>query len=341
MMDTYFTLSLLDNEDLYVSDTKHASRNPSWHLLPESIPSEKLADEKGKYRLTLWGRKSADSVEDPDGSREYRVISEWTLDFSSLEFVGTDLADHEKVFPANTPLFEFLDGFYTLAKAGNMEDAEESLPVKVDHQKVKGSYKLECINRIVAAQKEILLIQDSINTLQRSSEALASRKSKLTATERRAEILGRIAFIEKEMTARTQSIQSSRLKLKEMKEILAIRNRQLRESGPDRESTRHGLDLKQAELARTKLGCSKTCAHISFRQRRLIFDMKSIYPIELGLVGNLMSIRGIKLPNSEFSGFDDERISTGLGYTAHLIIMIATYLEVPLRYPSTLCHHAP
>jgi hypothetical protein len=30
---------------------------------------------------------------------------------------------------------------------------------------------------------------------------------------------------------------------------------------------------------------------------------------------------------------DEEKVSTALGYTAHLITMIARYLQVPLRYP--------
>ncbi|KAJ3214972.1 hypothetical protein HDU67_000989 [Dinochytrium kinnereticum] len=332
MIDSYFALDVVDggenstgvyqnirkninytveNEHTFVSETKYGSKNPSWQLLPDSISPDKVLFENGKYSLTLWGRRSADSAEYPSAAeREFQVLSEWVLDFSALEFMGKDLADHEKVFPPNTLLLEFPDGFFKMSKAPPLLNTIRSK----DHTSLNASHGFDkpvaklMFYSIVAAQKELLSIQSSINTLQKNSEALTSRKVKLTATERKAEVLGRIAFVEKEMMARTQNIQSSRMKLKEQKDILAIRNRQLRESGPDRESTRHALDLKQAELGRTKLGCAKACAHISFRQRRLIFDMRSVYPIELVSAGNVMSIRGIKLPNSEFS-------------------------EVPLRYP--------
>jgi NO-binding membrane sensor protein with MHYT domain len=35
-----------------------------------------------------------------------------------------------------------------------------------------------------------------------------------------------------------------------------------------------------------------------------------------------------------YDGQNDERISTALGFTAHLVSMLAYYLEIPLRYPT-------
>ncbi|KAJ3107467.1 hypothetical protein HDU97_004063 [Phlyctochytrium planicorne] len=315
MMDSYFTLKTNGDgfgetaaKEVFVSDVRKKSLNPSWQLLPDSIGSSKVPFDTGSYSLTLWGKKSAESSQNTGEHNDFQILEEWRVDLSSLEFVGHDLADHGRSFPSNTLLFQFLDGYYMQTTGFEAEDPEETLPVKVDSQKVKRSCKLECITRIVAAQKELLLMQNSIDALQESSESLTIRKSRIA--DKKADIQGRIAFIEREIMSRTQSIQSCRIRLKEMKETLAIRNRQLRESGVDRETTRHVLDSRQAELGRTK------------------------YELNLKVSpGNVMSIRGIKLPNSEFPGSDDERISTGLGYAAHLVIMIATYLEVPLRYP--------
>lgn len=44
-------------------------------------------------------------------------------------------------------------------------------------------------------------------------------------------------------------------------------------------------------------------------------------------------IRGIYLPNSVYTGCDEESIATALGFTAHLVSMLAFYLNIPLRYP--------
>jgi NO-binding membrane sensor protein with MHYT domain len=40
------------------------------------------------------------------------------------------------------------------------------------------------------------------------------------------------------------------------------------------------------------------------------------------------------LPNSIYDGQNDELIATALGFTAHLVSMLAYYLEIPLRYPT-------
>lgn len=45
-------------------------------------------------------------------------------------------------------------------------------------------------------------------------------------------------------------------------------------------------------------------------------------------------IAGVHLPNSEsFSGHSDIEVSTSLGHCAHLVNMLATFLDVPLQYP--------
>lgn len=41
------------------------------------------------------------------------------------------------------------------------------------------------------------------------------------------------------------------------------------------------------------------------------------------------------LPNSVFAGYDEETVATALGYTGHLVSMLAYYLALPLRYPIT------
>ena len=45
------------------------------------------------------------------------------------------------------------------------------------------------------------------------------------------------------------------------------------------------------------------------------------------------SISGYELPNSKFSGLDSEKIATALGFTAHLVTLLAHWFNIPLRYP--------
>lgn len=58
---------------------------------------------------------------------------------------------------------------------------------------------------------------------------------------------------------------------------------------------------------------------------------QAIYPIKYHDTLKEYTIRGLELPADLYS-MDDERISSALGYTAHLVCMLAKYLQIPLRY---------
>lgn len=64
-------------------------------------------------------------------------------------------------------------------------------------------------------------------------------------------------------------------------------------------------------------------------------DLQNIYPIESVDDETLQfTIRGVRLPSTgKFEGRQDEEIATALGWTAHLVYLLAGYLGVPLRYP--------
>lgn len=59
--------------------------------------------------------------------------------------------------------------------------------------------------------------------------------------------------------------------------------------------------------------------------------LQAIYPIKFHEKLGEYTIRGLELPTDLYS-IDDERVSSALGYTAHLVCMLAKYLKVPLRY---------
>ncbi|RCH83597.1 hypothetical protein CU098_000137, partial [Rhizopus stolonifer] len=71
------------------------------------------------------------------------------------------------------------------------------------------------------------------------------------------------------------------------------------------------------------------------RRKELIADLFCIYPIEQSYDDSQQfSIRGVCLPNSSYDGKNNESIATALGFTVHLVSMLAFYLEIPLRYPT-------
>ncbi|KAG5887925.1 hypothetical protein JTB14_003021 [Gonioctena quinquepunctata] len=77
--------------------------------------------------------------------------------------------------------------------------------------------------------------------------------------------------------------------------------------------------------------------HVQLQQRRcqLLKQLSGIYPIDK-TPDDKFSILGIHLPNSDvLADCSDTGLSVALGYIAHILIMISTFLQVPLRYPVT------
>jgi hypothetical protein len=101
------------------------------------------------------------------------------------------------------------------------------------------------------------------------------------------------------------------------------------------ETQHHSLDdCKQllcpetTQILRDRL---KELQDLRLRRRFEIIDvLRHIFPIVL--VG-VPTIRTVMLPNCTFAGYDEDQIATGLGYAAHLVLLLSQYTSISLRYP--------
>jgi len=64
----------------------------------------------------------------------------------------------------------------------------------------------------------------------------------------------------------------------------------------------------------------------------IIFFSSKIFPLPFEQKVQLFKICGLALPNTEYTGFDEEQIASALGYISQAVLSIANYFEVPLRY---------
>merc|ERR1711916_413768 len=67
---------------------------------------------------------------------------------------------------------------------------------------------------------------------------------------------------------------------------------------------------------------------------KMVGELNKIYPIRRSS-GNhtVLSIASVRLPNSDFTGCDEEEVAAALGYVAHLLCVLTRWFDVPLRYP--------
>lgn len=132
----------------------------------------------------------------------------------------------------------------------------------------------------------------------------------------------------------TDPHRSDRRRIDRLREAIRNRRLALEEAGSRHREGEEYLDESQLTLTRNRELHARTTASLNTRRKELLADLFSIYPIEqVSAESSQLQIRGCVLPNSVYVGYEEERIATALGYTCHLVCMLAYYLGLPLRYP--------
>uniref|UniRef100_A0A667XYT9 UV radiation resistance associated gene n=1 Tax=Myripristis murdjan TaxID=586833 RepID=A0A667XYT9_9TELE len=120
--------------------------------------------------------------------------------------------------------------------------------------------------------------------------------------------------------------QKERAQLQKKEEAFTSQHESLKEE-------KESLTKLQKECTAKREQFLKSNAQLTFRCRQLLSELSYIYPIDLANQSDYV-ICGVKLPNSEdFQAKDDGSVAVALGYTAHLVLMISCFLQIPLRYP--------
>ncbi|CAM9915739.1 unnamed protein product, partial [Chrysoparadoxa australica] len=84
-------------------------------------------------------------------------------------------------------------------------------------------------------------------------------------------------------------------------------------------------------LAEGKSCLSEVEAMLVARQARLVSDLEKVYPIKHHERSGQDTIRSLEVPQ-DLHSLDDEVVSSALGYVAHLVLCLAKYMGVSLRY---------
>eukprot|EP00752_Nemacystus_decipiens_P007780 g6948.t1 len=183
----------------------------------------------------------------------------------------------------------------------------------------------QVLRRVLKAEEEA----------ERGRAELAAKLDKMSPHERRACAAAESAC----------AMEALRMQLADQEELLALEEeslvkekRHLQAETLAVEELLNGLAEEEeaaAEDARLleseKRETLKSHVLLEARRARLTAELQAIYPIKYQDALKEYTIRGLELPADLYS-MDDERVSSALGYTAHLVCMLAKYLKVPLRY---------
>ncbi|KAI8920929.1 UV radiation resistance protein and autophagy-related subunit 14-domain-containing protein [Powellomyces hirtus] len=339
LLDAFYTLSSRNRDGrdalpFYSSEVVETSINPAWDSLDEASFAPGAPLSASQFTLRVYIRRH-----DED---QFRISMEKVVDLDDLTYVGEDIGDGDRKYPVNTIVFALDDGFYQLSANAKTTNQYPRLSRKSSSASV--SYDYESILTMLAAEKELWILEQEVGDLVTKGDGVVSREQaqrticeEYRSAKHSSGILEDRVREEKENVKRLQDqLQQLRSKAKKSRERLHTVWAANDENIQSLQSRSAALDDERNETRH-----AQRAARV--RQRSLILDVASIYPIALSSSGAIRAggtlqvhtIRGLGLPNSEFTGYDDEAVATALGFTSHLICMIAFYLHIPLRYPLT------
>lgn len=185
--------------------------------------------------------------------------------------------------------------------------------------------QLECVEDAKASAAE---------TLRRLDATMEKTARILDLERRRSEKRGALESLRDKLSNMKSEATRTHSTLSERKELLNRRRTTLKVARNDLTFQKTAKANLQKDLAIDR-GIYATTAHECDRIRLdHIATMSQIYPIEPVPEETLLfQIRGVVLPSTSEYKQDEDTTSTALGFTAHLVHLLAFYLGVPLRYP--------
>ncbi|KAM3600663.1 uncharacterized protein V6R79_000384 [Siganus canaliculatus] len=325
LLDTYFTLHLCIGDrisrDFYKSEIIRDSLNPTWRSLDFGMLPDLLDTSVSCFVVRIWGGQ----VE------QYQLLIEWKVNLDGLRYTGQQIRSRNP----NEIIFGLNDGYYAadFDHKDQSERKKNSL-LQVDQSSVRNSYSVFSLLRLHTAQRAIKQTQVTVQKIGKEIEE--KLRTTATCTERKKErecMQLRIAVLRSELQRQRKALgreidlrQKERIQLQKKEEAFSAQHESLKEE-------KESLTKLQKECTAKREQFLKSNAQLTFRCRQLLSELSYIYPIDVTNQSDYV-ICGVKLPNSEdFQAKEDGSVAVALGYTAHLVLMISCFLQIPLRYP--------
>jgi hypothetical protein len=300
--------------------------------------------------IRLWGKRTSDKEKD------YRLIVEWHLDLNLLVKIGNSFSDLiYYTFPENVLVLELEDGFYCTdesvqnnnKRSSVLEDSIDSNTTTTsnnnnnnnsnnNNQAKKRSYTYNHIIKLNTLKDCIFDTKRSSNEVKNDiQDILKKQEDGLRFNRALNQHKNKLLELESKIMQQKKINNALAQKAKDTKERIESIKKQLKQSMIRCKSGFENIQENGVILENNIKMRHTMFQALNRRRKELIADLFYIYPIEQSYDDSQQFyIRGVCLPNSSYDGKNDESIATALGFTAHLVSMLAFYLEIPLRYPT-------
>ncbi|XP_062392579.1 UV radiation resistance-associated gene protein [Sardina pilchardus] len=325
LLDTYFTLHLCledrISKDFYKSEIIRDSLNPTWRSLDFGMLPDLLDTSVSCFVVRIWGGRG----------EHFQLLIEWRVNLDGLRYTGQQIRSRNP----NEIIFGLNDGYYAadFDQKDHSERKKNSL-LQVDQSSVRNSYSVFSLLRLHTAQRAIKQTQVTVQKIGkeieeklRTTAACTERKKERECRHLRISVLrSELERQRKELAKEMDTQHKENTQLHKKEEAFSMKHQTL-------EKERESLSEQQKECTAKRELFLKSNAQLTFRCRQLLSELSYIYPIEVNNQSDYV-ICGVKLPNSEdFQAKDDGSVAVALGYTAHLVLMVSCFLQIPLRYP--------
>ena len=349
----YYTLHRTNmSSPLYTSEViDHA--NPRWSSLELPTIHATGYSTASEIIIRLWKRATmADVTSDV-------TIFTWGISFTGLAYIGPKLPNNlDTVLKENSLIFQFHGGFFTPVYCFiEVPELKRYLQIKVNTSEIKDSYavsKLSSLrNKMQALKQQTESVQslrvriasgDNFHTPKYPQSSLNRLlQPRKVNREKKAEIIK--IRMELEMARfRTKLLEQERARKMGEVRVLAQSHSSIVEENQDygsdlmeryRELNRdiERLHVRRQNQIDTRETYVQLSSQLAQRRRQLISELSLIYPITQDENGKFR-IHHVHLPDSEdLELSNDTEVAVALGFVAHTTQMIASFLNIPTRYP--------
>ncbi|KAG0273495.1 hypothetical protein BGZ95_010694 [Linnemannia exigua] len=333
LLNTYFTLHDPNNDEvIYTSDTVMSSNNPKYSPLEEHGFLDPSKRRIGSVVVRIWA-----------GYRDsgYFVLLEWKVELCCLRYIGKELRDLPSGLPNNMILFGFKSGYYTAPDEDEQTDHPHTQALEpvatIPGAGVSRSYTYETVMRLNNLHECIADTKKSRDEIKHSIEAAMNKENApMILQKRREEYTERLWHLQRQVGHELNVLEEAQDRAEALRQEHAVRRKTLADARERGQTQDMYLKENINNLIKNKESLFHVLKEYSAKRTELIATLFTIFPItESEGDPNSLMICKVPLPNSVYTGMDEDMISIALGFACQLVVMLAHYLNVPLRYPLT------